>query len=360
MLGLDTVTDMGELLPTLAASAVREGLLDYLQTTFALSDEDVRLALTDFLEDPTDGIFKGPYLRLRMPFRPAAEGWRDALGWHPMDEAKAGAPGSFAPYGHQAEAFARLSTANLGPDKPLPLPTLVTTGTGSGKTEAFLYPILDHVLRAKARGVSGMKALILYPMNALANDQAQRLADLITALPSLAGVTAGLYTGQEGPQRTKVSQDGLITDRHVMRSSAPDILLTNYKMLDQMLLRHADAKIWEHSAESLQYLVLDEFHTYDGAQGTDVAMLLRRLGLALKANGATGEAPLAQVTPVATSATLGDKSDPGEMLRFASLVFGTEFDDDAVVTESRLEVEEWSSAAIDVIDAQRRPTGDRD
>lgn len=341
---------MGELLPTLAAASVRSGLLDYLETTFALSDEDAKLALNDFLEDPDHGIFKGPYLRLRMPFQPAAEGWREQLGWHPVDEAKKGAPGSFPPYGHQAEAFTRLSSANLGPEKAAPLPTLVTTGTGSGKTEAFLYPILDHVLRAKARGEKGTKALILYPMNALANDQAQRLAELIMSLPSLAGVTAGLFTGQKGPERTKVSKDGLITDRYVMRDSAPDILLTNYKMLDQLLLRTENAKIWQQSATSLQYLVLDEFHTYDGAQGTDVAMLLRRLGLALKANGATGDSVLAQVTPVATSATLGDKSDPSEMLDFARLVFGTAFDDAAVVTESRLSVEEWVSAGASALE----------
>lgn len=337
---------MGELLPSIAARAVQSGLLDYLQTTFGLSDEDVRLALAEFLEHPDDGIFKGPYLRLRMPFRPAAEGWRDTLGWHPGDEAKPGAPGSFAPYGHQAEAFARLSSADLGPDKPRPLSTLVTTGTGSGKTEAFLYPILDHVLRAKAQGVTGTKALLLYPMNALANDQAQRLAELITTLPSLEGVTAGLYTGQEGPKRTRVTQDGLITDRYLMRRSPPDILLTNYKMLDQMLLRHADAQIWELSARSLQYLVLDEFHTYDGAQGTDVAMLLRRLGLTLKAHGAEGEDPLAHVTPVATSATLGDKADPAEMVDFAQTVFGGSFDIDSVITESRLEIEEWTADAV--------------
>ncbi|GAB2776637.1 DEAD/DEAH box helicase [Nocardioides salsibiostraticola] len=336
---------MGELLPSLAADGVRSGLLDFLETTFALSDDDARLALQEFLRDPRDGIFKGPYLRTRLPFRPAAEGWRDTLGWHPIDEAKPGAPGSFPPYGHQAEAFARLSSANLGDDKPAPLPTLVTTGTGSGKTEAFLYPILDHVLRAKASGVGGMKALILYPMNALANDQAQRLAELITSLPALGGVTAGLFTGQQGPQRTKVTADGLITDRHVMRSSAPDILLTNYKMLDQMLLRRADAAIWEQSATSLQYLVLDEFHTYDGAQGTDVAMLLRRLGLTLRAHGASGDTPLAQVTPIATSATLGDKGDPAAMLEFASLVFGQEFPVEAVVTESRLGIEEWIAQA---------------
>ena len=191
-----------------------------------------------------------------------------------------------------------------------------------------------------------MKALLLYPMNALANDQAQRLADLITGDPALAGVTAGLYTGQEGPQRTKVTTEGLITDRYVMRSSAPDILLTNYKMLDQMLLREGDAKIWADSAQSLQYLVLDEFHTYDGAQGTDVAMLLRRLGIALKAHGMAvpegqPDRPLGNVTPVATSATLGDKGDPAAMLGFAATVFGEPFDEDAVVTESRVGIDDW-------------------
>ena len=112
--------------------------------------------------DREHGIFKGPYLRLRLPFRPAEDGWQGALGWD------IGLP----PYGHQAAAFARLSSADLRPGKPRPLPTLVTTGTGSGKTEAFLYPILDHVLRARREGQRGMKALILYPMNALANDQA--------------------------------------------------------------------------------------------------------------------------------------------------------------------------------------------
>ena len=187
---------MSELLPSAQAREIQDGLLDYLTTTFALADPDAQLALTDFLGDRDHGIFKGPYLRLRLPFRAAADGWQSILGWDI----------GLTPYGHQAEAFARLSTADLGPDKPRPLPTLVTTGTGSGKTEAFLYPILDHVLRARRDGVTGMKALILYPMNALANDQAKRLADLLTTRDELAGITAALYTGQDGPQRTKVSR----------------------------------------------------------------------------------------------------------------------------------------------------------
>ncbi len=263
---------MTELLPTEQAHGVRQGLLDYLTTTFALADQDARLALSEFLEDSADGIFKGPYLRLRLPYRAAADGWQQTLDWRPPLE----------PYGHQAAAFARLSSAQLGADRPRPLPTLVTTGTGSGKTEAFLVPILDHVLRERRAGRAGVKALILYPMNALANDQAGRLASWLTTHDELRGITAGLYTGQQVEQRTRVSSAGLITDRGILRDDPPDILLTNYKMLDQLLLRPDDQGIWRDSALSLRYLVLDEFHTYDGAQGTDVAMLLRRLGIALK------------------------------------------------------------------------------
>jgi ATP-dependent helicase YprA (DUF1998 family) len=333
---------VSELLPSTQAREILDGLLDYLTTTFALADPDARLALAEFLSDREHGIFKGPFLRLRLPFRAAADGWQSILGWEI----------GLTPYGHQAAAFARLSSADLGPDRPRPLPTLVTTGTGSGKTEAFLYPILDHVLRARRNGVTGMKALILYPMNALANDQAKRLADLLTTRDELAGITAALYTGQEGPRRTRVSADGLITDRAIIRDAAPDILLTNYKMLDQLLLRYEDRAIWQQSAASLQYLVLDEFHTYDGAQGTDVAMLLRRLGLTLKSylpgdalTDAERARPLGRITPVATSATLGDQGDPAAMIGFARTVFGDDFDDSSVVTESRLDLAEWADGA---------------
>ncbi|HPY23422.1 MAG TPA: DEAD/DEAH box helicase [Mycobacterium sp.] len=328
---------MGALLPTLQAEHLREGLTDYLATTFALTDPDAQAALTDFVEDPHSGMFKGPYVRLRLPFAPAAEDWSDHLDWW---------PDGFTPYGHQARAFERLSTKH----RDRPKPTLVTTGTGSGKTEAFLLPILDHVLRARKAGVTGMKALILYPMNALANDQAERLAALISGDPALSAVTAGLYTGEQSSGgRTRVSADGLITDRKLMHDAPPDILLTNYKMLDHMLLHPDRAGMWRLSAESLRYLVLDEFHTYDGAQGTDVAMLLRRLGLTLKSHWTVNShvteddrgRPLGRITPVATSATLGSRAAPVAMLDFAYTVFGERFDADAVIEETRLDPDRW-------------------
>ncbi len=340
---------MSELVPTRQASTLQTAILDYLTTTFALADSDAASGLEALLRHGTDGIFKGPFVRTRLPFERAVEGWRDALDVLP--------PG-FEPYGHQAEAFKRLSSRD-----GRPRPTLVTTGTGSGKTEAFLLPILDHVVRERRRSQAGIKALILYPMNALANDQAGRLASLITASPTTgepnpyADITAGLYTGESEYTGTTVTKDRLIMSRTVLRSQPPDILLTNYKMLDQLLLRAEDAGLWAKSADSLQYVVLDEFHTYDGAQGTDVAMLLRRLGLALKSywpqRGAPGDnhtdadwaRPLGRVTPVGTSATLGDGAEATAMLGFASEVFGGEFTPDAVVTESRLSLDAYLADA---------------
>ncbi|WP_306305401.1 DEAD/DEAH box helicase [Nocardia jiangxiensis] len=342
---------MGALLPTLQADRLREGLTDYLATTFALTDADTKGALVDFIDHPRDGMFKGPYLRLRLPFAPARGNWGMHLDWW---------PDKFVPYGHQAKAFEQLSTKF----QSRPKPTLVTTGTGSGKTESFLIPILDHVLRAKKAGVAGMKALIIYPMNALANDQEQRLARMITSNPALAGVTAGLYTGESSTSsRTLVSADGLITDRRIMHDSPPDILLTNYKMLDHMLLRPDRAPMWRQSAQSLQYVVLDEFHTYDGAQGTDVAMLLRRLGLTIKSYWTEDTAvtdedrarPLGRITPVATSATLGSEAAPTAMLDFAHTVFGEVFTEDAVVGETRLSEDEWLADRSPTLDHLYRP-----
>ena len=95
---------MSELLPTLQAGSIRASLVDYLTTTFGLTDGDARDNLDQFLSDPSSGMFKGPYVRLRLPFRPAPPSARNVLEWH----------GGFSPYGHQAVAFARLASSAGG------------------------------------------------------------------------------------------------------------------------------------------------------------------------------------------------------------------------------------------------------
>ncbi|CAM3931583.1 DEAD/DEAH box helicase [Nocardiopsis rhodophaea] len=308
--------------PTLAAVEIKRNITQYLSTTFALADEPVREGLEEFLNDPHHGIFRGPYLRIRTPFRPADGEWRGSLEW---------APAGFTPYRHQARAFQRLSTLR-GPAQP----TIITTGTGSGKTESFVIPVLDHCRRERARGNAGVKAVLLYPMNALATDQAQRLNDYL-AQQGLEGVTAGLYIGDT----PETGYRNIITRRDEIRRIRPDILITNYKMLDLLLLREHDLPLWEGS--DLAYVVVDEFHTYDGAQGTDVAMLLRRLAAAT-GNTRPGQ-PLGDICPVATSATLGAGDGSAEsdqaIREVAATVFATEFGPDSVIGEDRLTAEEF-------------------
>ena len=346
---------MSSLIPTFAAQHIHRGLGEYLATSFSLAEKTTAAGLREFLSDPDNGMFHGPYVRTRLPYA-AAENWEGILGW---------LPDWFTPYRHQAEAFARLSSWRDGEPRR-PEPTLVVTGTGSGKTEAFLYPILDHCRRDNRPGI---KALILYPMNALANDQAARLAKLITGDPALAGIRAGLYTGEGEYNRTTVNDSGLITDRDTFRDAPPDILLTNYKMLDQLLLRDADAPLWEQSATTLQYVALDEFHTYDGAQGTDVALLLRRLGLRLKSlqpdgflDPAEQARPLGRITPVATSATLGDRSDESAatMLDFAHTIFGHRPDEAAIIRETTETTEQWRKSIAAFIGGTAPATASRE
>lgn len=161
--------------------------------------------------------------------------------------------------------------------------TVVSTGTGSGKTETFLIPILDYCLKHPGPGV---KALIIYPMNALANDQIRRIETAVTYLVqevSGLSLTCGLFTGSTSEET-----------RNAIRRQPPDILITNYVMLDWMLMRSSDGPIFEASRETLHFIVLDELHTYRGNKATHLKYLLARLKARL------GRQPI----QIGTSATL--------------------------------------------------------
>lgn len=311
------------MLPSLVADEIRETLLDYLRTTWSFSDKALEAALFAFLEGDgaTGGIFRGPYVRTRLPFESAA-----ADEPIPLD-----IPIPYRPHRHQLQAWQRLSSREHKPEA-----TLVVTGTGSGKTEAFLMPILDHCVRERRAGKKGIKAVVLYPMNALAADQARRMAELAFQLNesgSEGALRIGMYVGGKG-EHTQMGSQHVIDDRKQLRIEPPDILLTNYRMLDFLLLRPEDRELWrENTPDTLKYLVLDELHTYDGAQGTDVACLIRRLKARLGMRSLCAVGTSATVTS-GDENSAPDGADP--LLRFASRVFGEAFPADAVVGETRL------------------------
>lgn len=254
------------MLPSILAKQLQKGIGDYIETTFPMTNTPFRGSITKMLATK-DSVYHEPYVSVRLPFRVAEEMPSCFEAIHP----------AYLPYVHQQTAFDRL-TGDDGRS------TLIATGTGSGKTECFLYPILEYCYQH--RGEKGIKALIIYPMNALATDQAKRIAELIGKSPELRGnVTAGMYVGghEQNPSRMMVFDAAnndyrVITDHETMLNTPPDILMTNYKMLDYLLVRPKDAALWkDNNPDTLKYIAVDELHTFDGAQGTDLACLLRRL-----------------------------------------------------------------------------------
>ena len=164
-------------------------------------------------------------------------------------------------YRHQMQAVAK-ATARQS--------FAVTTGTGSGKSLCFFIPIIDAAIRARASGEEPRtRAIVIYPMNALANSQREELNKFLdqSGLPENLRPTFARYTGQE-------DQD----ERVRIREAKPDILLTNFMMLELLMTRQnkLDQTVIEN-AQGLDFIVLDELHTYRGRQGADVAMLVRRL-----------------------------------------------------------------------------------
>ncbi|MGZ4238943.1 MAG: DEAD/DEAH box helicase [Solirubrobacteraceae bacterium] len=215
---------------------------------------------------------------------------------------------------HQADAIRAAATGGN---------YVLTTGTGSGKSLSYIVPIVDHVLRARQAEGSGatrrIRAIVVYPMNALANSQQDELRKfLANGYPDGKGpVTFRRYTGQESDE-----------EREEIKQHPPDILLTNYVMLEYILTRPYDGPL-VRAAQDLSFLVLDELHTYRGRQGSDVALLVRRVRDATNA---------ANLSCVGTSATL---AGPGtfaeqraEVARIATRLFGATVDPGNVIGET--------------------------
>jgi DEAD/DEAH box helicase domain-containing protein len=232
------------------------------------------------------------------------------------------------PYTHQVESWRILG-------EPEPQSLVVSSGTGSGKTECFMVPILDRLARLRAEQdakLVGTRALFLYPLNALINSQRERLRAWTE--PFGGDIRFSLYNGNtpERPDKVQNRHEHLseVRDRTSLRLSPPPILVTNATMLEYMLVRTADAHILRHSQGMLEWVVLDEAHTYIGSQAAEMALLIRRVLLAF------GVQP-GQVRFVATSATIGDpKGKAGLALRkFLADVGGISIDQVHLVAGER-------------------------
>lgn len=203
-----------------------------------------------------------------------------------------------APYLHQMRAW---EAAEAGRS------FMVTSGTGSGKTECFMIPMINDLLRSHKPGDTGVRAIVLYPLNALIDSQKERLGAWMDPLANR--LSYALYNRHMGDTVPGPKKRGAqILERRAMRQAPPSLMVTNVTMLEYMLMRAQDRPILEKSQGTLRWIVLDEAHSYVGAQAAEMALLLRRV------RDAFGVAP-EDVRLAATSATIGEGEENRETLR---------------------------------------------
>jgi len=234
---------------------------------------------------------------------------------------------------------------------------VVTSGTGSGKTECFMVPVLEDLFREyQAKGsqpLIGVRALFLYPLNALINSQRERLSAWTQIFQG--GIRYCLYNGNtpDGASGVRTEQKQApneILSREFLREAPAPILVTNGTMLEYMLVRQVDAPIVQISrdAKSLRWIVLDEAHTYVGSRAAELALQLRRV---LAAFGVTAD----EVRFVATSATIADADGEAQLKRFLADLSGVPSDQIDVIGGERaipsLPVSKGTPVALDELEA---------
>lgn len=317
----------------------------YLKTTYPIADPRLAEQVDDALRHQVDAeplLYRGPYVTLHRAFMPGPtiQQMIEDLGLHPALKGLFDYPRL---HKHQEETLRQVAN-----DKHV----ILSTGTGSGKTESFLLPIYDHCLHMRDQNApNGVVAILVYPMNALVNDQLARLRS------ALAGtrITFGRYTG-ETPHRVdddllRLAQPRAYTaqelhshseqnqplpypweeavSRQEIRDRQPRILLTNYAQLEYLLLQDRDLDLFRGAP--LRFLVFDEVHTYTGELGSEVACLIRRLREVARKQ-------VDDVTCIGTSATVSDTDSDlnGEEAtrQFAHRLFGVPAEDIEFIAES--------------------------
>jgi len=313
---------------------IRESYIRYLTSTFRLRDVNLRRL---FLQEAEKFWFtNGPFLEATPPFQKGCY-IKDLIEERLLIKTLENFIYDALPYLrdyplylHQEKALRKILN-----DKNV----VVASGTSSGKTECFLIPIYNHLLKEFEDGklTPGVRALLLYPMNALVNDQLRRLREIARVMegkiPNIP-ITFGRYVGDTEEKKEK-GKDRFIREnpgaelaksellsREEMRENPPNILITNYAMLEYLLLRPKDSPFFdgEYSGH-WKFLVLDEAHIYNGATGIEMAMLIRRL------KDRVCERMEGDLQCIATSATLvKEEEDFGKVAQFATNLFGEKFE----------------------------------
>jgi len=321
--------------PVLTSQKIFERYVSYITTTFKLKDESLNGQIQAALNEKFR-FSKGPIIEATPPFE-AGKSMRQLIDegilTYAFTELKADSlPVDRSLYLHQEKTILKICQEQHN--------AVVATGTGSGKTEAFIIPILNYLLTEKQNHklTPGVRALLLYPMNALANDQMKRLRELLKNCPE---ITFGIYTG-ETEEKYQPAYDKFqrmhqqqplpneLISRDQMKESPPHILLTNYAMLEYLMLRPADNVFFQgpHS-NNWKYIVIDEAHTYTGAKGIEMAMLIARLKSTIGIESG-------QLTCIMTSASLGQgKEDFNLVADFASKIFREPFEPEDVIEATK-------------------------
>ena len=311
---------------------IRQRYENYLKTSFFFKEPALRDSFQSALREE-GSLLKGPYPEPARGFKQGLSA--RALAQQCFPEQSAGLLPALIDqplYVHQERAIraAHLDQRNI----------VVATGTASGKTESFLYPILFELYRQHLTGElrePGVRAMILYPMNALANDQRERLGNICNELDEAGSEfrpTFGQYIGQT-PEHSKNTRrnaaareeerlSGELVFRKEMRDTPPHILLTNYSMLEYLLIRPDDSPLFDGDRGTRwQFIVLDEAHQYRGAKGMEMGMLIRRLKQRLRDGGRKDP-----FRCIATSATISSgegEEDKRAVADFAGELFGEPF-----------------------------------
>ena len=317
---------------------IRQRYENYLKTSFFFKEPLLRASFQEALRKE-GSLLKGPFPEPHRGFEKklharalAAECFPDCV------EGLLPALIDRRLYAHQERAIraSHVEGVNL----------VVATGTASGKTESFLYPILFELYRQHLAGEleePGVRAMILYPMNALANDQRERLGEICGNLREAGSdfqPTFGQYIGQtplnsgdrwrNAAARADDRLSGELVFREEMRQSPPHILLTNYSMLEYLLIRPDDSPLFDNGGGiHWQFIVLDEAHQYRGARGMEMGMLIRRVKQRLRDGGR--QRPFRCIATSATITSSQRDEDRQAVAEFASELFGEPFSTPSIV-----------------------------